>query len=96
MKQYWQQFAAKIDTRNQRERMLIFLTALAVTLLLVKTVFFDPLQAKTKALSQEEATQSTQMADLAAKIDAAKAGGVAAPEAAESVDGVWLDLRVSV
>lgn len=81
MKQYWQRFAAKIDSRNQRERTLIFIMAIVVSLALVNTALFDPLRAKAKRLSQEAAQQREQLADLGAKIQAARQTGKIDPDA---------------
>ena len=81
MKQYWHRFAAKIDTRNQRERALIFVMLIVVLLVLVNALFFDPLVAKMKRLGQEIGQQHQQLADTATKIQVTESGGPSDPDA---------------
>lgn len=81
MKQYWQRLAGKMDRRNQRERALIFIMAIVVLLALINAVFFNPLQAKTKRLSQENGQQKSQLAEIASKIQVVERGGVSDPDA---------------
>lgn len=81
MKQYWLRFAANMDARNQRERALIFFTALILVGGLGNMLVLDPLAAKAKSLRAEQSSQQGQLAEIAAKIRAIESSGRSDPDA---------------
>lgn len=81
MKKYWHTFAVKIDSRNQRERALIFVMALVVVAALLNAVLVDPLLANKKRLTQEVAQQQTQLQDVRGQIQAIITSGRSDPDA---------------
>lgn len=95
MKQYWQRLAAKMDSRNQRERALIFIMAVVLVLALINTVFFSPLLAKTKRLSQEDGQQKTQLGEIAAQIQLAERNVPSDPDAPTRVRLAAVEQRLA-
>ena len=85
MKQYWERYAALLDARNPRERILIFFMVLAVVWGLLSVLLLDPLVAKKKRLNQEASQQQLQVQELQAQIETVLSGGRADPDAATRV-----------
>lgn len=81
MKQQWQRLAAKLDTRNQRERSLISVMVLVLVASLLNTLLLAPLLAKKKKAVQEVALQQEQLKMLQNQIQATKSGGKIDPDA---------------
>lgn len=81
MKQYWQRLAGKMDSRNQRERALIFIMTIVVFSVLGQTLFFDSLTAKMKRLTLEVKQQREQLTETSTKIQVAQSGGLVDPDA---------------
>ena len=68
MKNAWKKFAALIDERNTRERVLLFATAIIVTALLLDTLLAAPVAVQSKRIMQETATDQAEMVKLAAQV----------------------------
>jgi len=81
VKQQWQRLVAKLDTRNQRERALIFVMALVVVASLINSLMLAPLLAKKKKAMQEVATQQEQLQTLRGQIQVTMSGGKVDPDA---------------
>ncbi|MDP2785489.1 MAG: type II secretion system protein GspM [Sulfurimicrobium sp.] len=81
MKQQWLRLAAKIDTRNPRERALISVMVLVVVASLLNMLILDPLLAKKKKAMQEVATQQEQLQTLRSQIQVTMSGGKVDPDA---------------
>ncbi len=81
MKKYWQLFAVKIDSRNQRERTLIFVMALVVVASMLNALLIDPLLARKKRLTQEVGLQETQLQEVRGQIQAIVTSGRSDPDA---------------
>lgn len=81
MKQQWQRLAAKLDTRNQRERALIFVMVLVVVASLINALMLAPLLAKKKKAMQDVATQQEQLQALQSQIQITMSGGKVDPDA---------------
>lgn len=95
MKQYWQRYAAKLDARNQRERVLIFAMVLVVAGSLLNILLLDPLLAGKKQLAQEVMQQQEQLHVLQAQIQVAMSGGRADPDAATRVRLAGLEQKLA-
>lgn len=53
MKQYWTKLASRIDAANLRERILIFLVAVVVSVALVNALLIDPVRSKQDKLARQ-------------------------------------------
>jgi MSHA biogenesis protein MshJ len=81
VKQQWQRLAAKLDTRNPRERALISVMVLVVVASLLNMLILDPMLAKKKKAMQEVATQQEQLQTLRSQIQVTMSGGKVDPDA---------------
>ncbi len=68
MKQSWQKLSARIDAMSLRERVLIFVMAAVVLVVLVNALLLDPQFAKQKQLSQRITAEQAQIAAIQADI----------------------------
>jgi len=64
MKQSWQKFSIRIDAMSLRERVLIFLMAAVVLVVLVNALLLDPQFARQKQLSQKITAGQAQIAAI--------------------------------
>ncbi|MEN6584878.1 MAG: agglutinin biogenesis protein [Sulfuricella sp.] len=94
MKQQWQRLAAKLDTRNQRERALIFIMVLVVVASLLDTLLLTSMRAKKKAAMQEAATQQEQLQTLRSQIQSTMSGGKVDPDAPTRVQLAGLEQKL--
>lgn len=85
MKQQWQNLAARLDTRNQRERAMISAMVLVVVASLLNTLMLEPQLLKKKKLTQEVTAQQTELVTLRSQIQATMSGGKIDPDAAIKV-----------
>ncbi|MBU0592991.1 MAG: type II secretion system protein M [Gammaproteobacteria bacterium] len=95
MKQQWQQLAAKLDTRNQRERALIFFMVIVVVGSLVNALWIDPLLARKKKAMQEVMSQQEQLQTLSSQIQVIMSGGKPDPDAPFRVQLAGLEQKLS-
>ncbi|HEY8606819.1 MAG TPA: MSHA biogenesis protein MshJ [Noviherbaspirillum sp.] len=68
MKQYWERLSLKVDALSLRERVIIFVLAALVLLVLVNAFLLDPQYRAQKQLSDRIRDQQTQTAALQAAI----------------------------
>lgn len=64
----WQRYAARIDALTTRERVLVLVTAVAVPVFLLHTLFIDPAVTRRKALSVRMAQQQIELQALQVKL----------------------------
>jgi MSHA biogenesis protein MshJ len=95
MKQQWQQLAAKLDTRNQRERTLIFFMVIVVVGSLVNALWIDPLLVRKKKAMQEVMSQQEQLQTLSSQIQVIMSGGKSDPDAPFRVQLAGLEQKLS-
>ncbi|MFH1495909.1 MAG: hypothetical protein ABIG70_14075 [Pseudomonadota bacterium] len=95
MKQQWQQLAAKLDTRNQRERALIFFMVIVVVGSLVNALWIDPLLVRKKKAMQEVMSQQEQLQTLSSQIQVIMSGGKSDPDAPFRVQLAGLEQKLS-
>lgn len=95
MKQQWQRLAAKLDTRNPRERALIFVMALVVAASLLNTLMLDPVLAKKKKALQEVAAQQEQLQTLHNQIQVTMSGGKIDPDAPTRIQLAGLEQKLA-
>jgi MSHA biogenesis protein MshJ len=95
MKKEWQRLAAKLDTRNQRERALIFFMVIVVVGSLVNALWIDPLLARKKKAMQEVMSQQEQMQALSSEIQVVMRGGKPDPDAPFRVQLAGLEQKLS-
>lgn len=93
MKKYWQLFAVKIDSRNQRERTLIFVMALVVVVSMLNALLIDPLLARKKRLAQEVSLQETQLQEVRGQIQVIVTSGRSDPDAPARARLAALELK---
>jgi MSHA biogenesis protein MshJ len=70
VKDLWRQYAAKIDALAERERIMVFVAALAVLVFLMHALFIDPAVTRRKALATRMGQQQTDMRELQTQIAA--------------------------
>jgi len=70
MKAYWKRFAAAIDERATRERVLILLTVSAVVAMLLQSLLLGPVLAERKRLVPETQNDQSEAAKMAAQVQA--------------------------
>lgn len=68
MKEFWRKYAEKIDALATRERVMLFVAAIFVTLFLVNALFIEPAVARTKALLAQAAQQQATLTTLQPQI----------------------------
>jgi len=95
VKQQWQRLAAKLDTRNQRERALIFVMVLVVAASLLNALVFSPLLAKKKKAMQEIATQQEQLNTLQNQIQVAMSAGKIDPDVPTRIQLAGLEQKLA-
>lgn len=95
MKQQWQRLAAKLDTRNQRERTLIFFMVIVVVGSLVNALWIDPLLVRKKKAMQEVMSQQEQLQTLSSQIQVIMSGGKSDPDAPFRVQLAGLEQKLS-
>lgn len=95
MKQQWQQLAAKLDTRNQRERALMFFMVIVVVGSLVNALWIDPLLVRKKKAMQEVMSQQEQLQTLSSQIQVIMSGGKSDPDAPFRVQLAGLEQKLS-
>lgn len=95
MKQQWQRLAAKLDTRNPRERALISVMVLVVVASLLNSFMLAPLLAKKKKAMQEVATQQEQLQALRSQNQVIMSGGKIDPDAATRVQLAGLEQKLA-
>lgn len=83
MKEFWRKYAEKIDALNRRERVMVFIAAVAVTLFVINALFIEPAAARKRALLAQAATQRTALSMLQPQIEALQKK-LAAPDAANN------------
>jgi MSHA biogenesis protein MshJ len=64
----WQKYAGQIDALAERERVMVFIAALAVVVFIGYSLFIDPAMARRKALALQMAQQQTEMQGLQMQI----------------------------
>lgn len=69
MRERWEQFSNKVDGLSLRERVLIFLAAAAILLMLVNTLFLDPLISKQQELTSQVVQQQEKVKEKQAEIE---------------------------
>ena len=95
MKQQWQRLAARLDTRNQRERALISLMVLALVASLLNALLLSPLLAKKKKALQEVATQQEQLKTLQNQIQVTVSAGKVDPDAPTRIRLAGLEQKLA-
>lgn len=70
MKQYWEQYCARIDELSLRERLMIFAAAAFVVIALFNALLLDPLLAKQKMLAAQLEQQQEKTKELQAQVQA--------------------------
>lgn len=95
MKQKWQRLAAKLDTRNPRERALISIMVLAVVASLLNALLFSPLLAKKKKAMREVTTQQEQLKALQDQIQVTLSAGKADPDAPTRIRLAGLEQKLA-
>lgn len=95
MKQQWLRLAAKLDTRNQRERALISVMALVVVASLLNALLLAPMLAKKKTVMQEVAAQQEQLQTLRSQIQVIMSGGKVDPDAPTRVRLAGLEQKLA-
>jgi len=70
MKQQWRNLAAKIDAMSLRERGLMFAAIVVVLIALLNLMFFDPLLAKQKSLTDQMSQQQEKIKETRALMEA--------------------------
>ena len=70
MKAYWRKYAVKIDAMPVRERVMVFIAAVAVVLFVINALFIEPASARKKALLAQATQQRTTLATLEPQIAA--------------------------
>ncbi|WP_426414989.1 hypothetical protein [Aestuariirhabdus sp. LZHN29] len=73
MSQWWGRYCDAIDQRNERERVLITLSALLVLVMLFITLVSDPLSASKRSVLASQQQLQQEMASLQAEIDSTHA-----------------------
>ncbi len=68
MKPYWQKLSTRIDAMSLRERVLIFLMAAVILLVLLNLLLLDPQFTRQKQLSQRITGEQAQIAAIQAEI----------------------------
>ncbi len=68
MKQSWQKLSARIDALGLRERVLIFVMAAVILVVLVNALLLDPQFARQKQMSQKIGAEQAQIAAIQADI----------------------------
>ncbi|OGA32387.1 MAG: hypothetical protein A3F75_04330 [Betaproteobacteria bacterium RIFCSPLOWO2_12_FULL_64_23] len=68
MKEFWRKYAEKIDALPARERVMVFIAAVAVTLFVINALFIDPAAARKKAFLARAAEQRTALSTLQSQI----------------------------
>lgn len=96
MKRQWQLLAAKLDTRNQRERALIFFMVLLVVAFLLNMLILSPLLVKKKKVQQEIAGQQAQLKTLQDQIQAITSVGKVDPDAPTRLQLAELDKKLQL
>lgn len=61
MKEQWRKFAARIDALSLRERVMVFVSAVAVAVFMMNALFIDSLTTRNKALSARMAQQQAEL-----------------------------------
>lgn len=82
MKQSWQKLSARIDAMSLRERVLIFVMAAAILVVLANALLLDPQFARQKQLSQRITAEQTQIAAIQADIQQKVRAQAVDPDAA--------------
>lgn len=95
MKQQWQRLAAKIDTRNPRERALIFVMVLVVVASLLNALMLTPLLAKKKKSQQEVASQQEKINLLRSQIQASMSAGKVDPDVPTRIQLAGLEQKLA-
>lgn len=95
MKQRWQRLAAKLNTRNPRERALISIMVLAVVASLLNALVLTPLLAKKKKTMQEVAAQQEQIQTLRSQIQVTMSGGKIDPDAPTRIQLAGLEQKLA-
>lgn len=70
MKDLWRKYAARFDALAQRERVMVFIAAIAATLFVIDALFIGPPAARSKALLAQVAQQELALATLQPQIQA--------------------------
>jgi MSHA biogenesis protein MshJ len=70
MKEQLRKLAARIDALSLRERMMVFVAAVAVVVFMMDALFIDPLATRNKALSARMAQQQAELRTLQGRIQA--------------------------
>jgi MSHA biogenesis protein MshJ len=68
MKRYWERIRPAIDDMSLRERAMIFIAAVFVTVSLMNVILLDPLLAKQKMMSTQVIQQQEKMKELQAQM----------------------------
>lgn len=68
MKEQWRKFAARIDALSLRERVMVFVSAVAVAVFMMNALLIDPLTRRNKALTARMAQQQAQLQELQGRI----------------------------
>jgi len=69
MKQFWKQYADRMDAATLRERAMIFAAAVAVLVLLMNSLLIEPQLARQKQLSREIAQRQESMRALQQQLE---------------------------
>lgn len=84
MKARWRKFAARINALSQRERVIVFIAALAVTVFIMNTLFIDAPRQRIRVLSADLQQQQAELPGLrqqVAELETAAANPEAAAQA---------------
>ncbi len=68
MKEYWKKFAAFVDERNTRERVLIFATTIVLVVAFLNAVLLAPIAAQQQRITQQSKNVQAEMAKLAGQV----------------------------
>jgi MSHA biogenesis protein MshJ len=81
MKDAWNKFAALIDERNARERVLVLATTIVVIATLLDSLLLSPITTQSKRLTQETLNDQAEIVKLAAQLQSAAGNKVSDPDA---------------